>query len=533
MKIIINLKSGNISSTTSANYSSEDLMIFGRIDCLHDNNYEIWNPNFLVFEKYLKNLSDDKIISSMVSVEGQYLIILKKREDIYIFCDRYCIRPIYYRKVNNQIEIFDRIIENVDDLLIQKSSVLIFLLLRFIPGRQTLFNGISQIMPGECLILRKNINKIDIQISCVYPKKKIDLEDPKKTFHYLFRQGLEQRVSNISNSKKLLLPLSGGLDSRYVLFTALEIVDSSRIAAMTYGTPGTYDFEIGKKIAKLAGIKHIEYPLTKENYTTDAIINNCKDTDGQISFTTEAPIEIFQDFANHGEVILSGYVGDAIVGNKANKNANEGKKSIILKDALVKGNDPLTKYIDPSLLESSFYYDIVLKSSLNDFEYWFFINHFTKYSLHCVFKLREHFNYINPFIDYKFTDYVINLPFSLRENQKLYRKLLREKFPNFSNIPCKPYRGAPLKASFIKRFVAHQQDRVLHYCFGIDKRINKIDLFRYRNQILEPDLLRKNTESLLPFEFTEIIFKNSKYYLLLYNLKCIEIIKNYFDAKFI
>ena len=66
----------------------------------------------------------------------------------------------------------------------------------------------------------------------------------------------------------------------YVLFTALEIIDASRITAMTYGTPATYDFEIGKKIAKAAGIRHVEYPLEKENFPTNAIINNCKDTDG-------------------------------------------------------------------------------------------------------------------------------------------------------------------------------------------------------------------------------------------------------------
>ena len=78
MKININRKSGTISSTTSANYYSEDLMIFGEIDCIHDNNTEIWNPKFIVIANYLKNLSNDKIISSMISIAGQYLIIFKK-----------------------------------------------------------------------------------------------------------------------------------------------------------------------------------------------------------------------------------------------------------------------------------------------------------------------------------------------------------------------------------------------------------------------------------------------------------------------
>lgn len=533
MKISINLKNKTISSTSSANYFSEDLIIFGRIDSIHDENLEVPNPKFSFIKQYFRKLSNENIISSMVFVEGQYLILLKKEKNIYIFCDRYCVRPIYYIKENDKIEIFDRIIGNIDQLSIKQSTALTFLLLRFIPGRQTLFSGISQIMPGECLIIKKYDNKFKINVSCVYPHKEIDLYNPPKKFHCLFRSGLEKRINQLSKNEKLLLPLSGGLDSRYLLFTALEIIDSTRIISMTYGTPGTYDYEIGKKIAKTVGIKHIEYPLTKENYNSNALINNCKDTDGQISFTTEAPIEIFRDFANYGNVILSGFVGDAIVGNKAGENNSNERENIVIKDAIVKGNDSLTTYIDQLLIESSFYYDNSQKSSLNNFEYWFFINHFTKYSIHCVFKLREHFKYINPFIDYKFADYAVNLPITLRENQKLYRKLIQEKFPDFSNMPCKVYRGSPLQASEFKKFFDLQKDRILYYCLGKNKRINKIDLLRHREQILYPELLRENMKDIIPAELVNKIFKKTKYHFLLYNLKCLEIVRNYFGAEIV
>jgi hypothetical protein len=297
---------------------------------------------------------------------------------------------------------------------------------------------------------------------------------------------------------------------------------------MTFGTPGSYDFEIGKQVAKAAGVQHISYPLSPKNYRSKSLEANCKDTDGQISFTTEAPIEIYHDFSKYGKVTLSGYVGDAIMGNKAYPIHSQDKKNITLKDALITSQDPLAGYISHPIIESSFYYENGDISRLGPSELWFFINHFTKYTTYCVFKFREHFEYINPFIDYAFLDYVLNLPQEMRLDRNLYFYWLQERFPQLASLPCSVYRGASLIDSPTKKFAAHQWDRFIHYFLRRNKGINKIDLFQHRFEILGPDQLKKEMKGLFPIEVEKAIFGKSQYYFLLYNLKCLSILRSGF-----
>jgi asparagine synthase (glutamine-hydrolysing) len=309
-----------------------------------------------------------------------------------------------------------------------------------------------------------------------------------------------------------------------VLGTALELVAPSRIIAMTFGTPGSYDFEIGRLVAKVAGVRHISYPLSSSNYSTEAFLNNCRDTDGQISYTTEAPIEIYQDFAQYGSVMLSGYVGDAIMGNKTHLKSVIDHRSIVLDDMIVKRDDPLAEYISTEVIEDGYYFESRHVTSLNLSELWFFINHFTKYSYYCVFKFREHFQYISPFIDYAFMDYFLNLPFVMRVDRALYFYWLRRYFPSLADLPCSSMRGAGLSASPCKKWVMHQWDRLLHYGFGINRSVNKIDLSRYSKQLLDLKLI--------PSGFLQWIFSNRRYYFLLYNLKCLEILQSAFGVEF-
>ena len=59
-------------------------------------------------------------------------------------------------------------------------------------------------------------------------------------------------IRNQFDEKEMnVVPLSGGLDSRAILATLSEITDPSKIYTYTFGSPGTWDFEIGNYIAKI------------------------------------------------------------------------------------------------------------------------------------------------------------------------------------------------------------------------------------------------------------------------------------------
>lgn len=536
LKINIGRKTGQITPSIETNPYYEGLTIIGQIDRLHTGSTSPWKPPISEITHYLEGIPTRELASKVSSIEGQYLAIWRKGLTTFIFCDRYCQYPFYYRLTGESLELFDRILDQGYELAISQENALAFIFLRYIPGRKTLFEGIFRIMPGDCLILDHTTGQIKIEVGIVYPKLDVDVENEDaaaETFHQMFREALEKRLSSFSESEKFLIPLSGGLDSRYVLGTALELFPPSRIVAMTFGQVGSYDFDIGRLVAKTVGVRHIAYPLTPENYTDEALVNNCRDTDGQISFTTEAPVEIFRDFAQYGMVTLSGYVGDAIMGNKAHYGSPNDRRRIVLNDALVRSKDPVVEYFPQSIMDASFYYQQKVPFSLEPSEMWFFINHFTKYSYYCVYKLRDTFKYISPFIDYAFLDYVLNLPMEMRVGRHLHIKWLRQYFPLLADIPCSLYRGAALSASPLMRFFTHQWDRIIRYGLGKDNKINKIDFFRYRERINKAVQSRIQMTGFLPPDFTHKLFRTRRYYWLIYNLSCLLTLQKDFGGRFL
>lgn len=63
-----------------------------------------------------------------------------------------------------------------------------------------------------------------------------------------------------------VLPLSGGLDSRTILGGLLNNIPAEEIVTVTFGTPDTWDFEIGRRVAHEAGTQHFTVDLRPESF---------------------------------------------------------------------------------------------------------------------------------------------------------------------------------------------------------------------------------------------------------------------------
>jgi hypothetical protein len=123
------------------------------------------------------------------------------------------------------------------------------------------------------------------------------------------------------------------------------------------------------------------------------------------------------------------------------------------------------------------------------------------------------------------------LPPRMRLNRGLYFTWLRKHFKALSDLPCNTCWAAQLTASAQRIFLAHQWDRILHYGLGINRRANKIDLYRYRGQVLGPDISRYHVFPTFPPDFAKTL-NHSKYYLLHYSLKCLEVLYTDFNVSF-
>lgn len=73
-----------------------------------------------------------------------------------------------------------------------------------------------------------------------------------------FREAMATELRDIGDDATHVVPLSAGLDSRAILAVLLEqsTVDRSQVQTITYGCPGTWDYEIGKEVAAAAGVQN-------------------------------------------------------------------------------------------------------------------------------------------------------------------------------------------------------------------------------------------------------------------------------------
>ncbi len=62
----------------------------------------------------------------------------------------------------------------------------------------------------------------------------------------------------------IVIPLSGGKDSRFILCMALEFGLKERVLAVTWGAPGGLDHEISRKLTKRLGVRHELISTTDE-----------------------------------------------------------------------------------------------------------------------------------------------------------------------------------------------------------------------------------------------------------------------------
>ncbi len=538
MKIILDRKTGEFCFASPTSYTSDRMTAYGKRDRLHLPGRTIWHPGWEAVERYLASLPPGDIQANTINIEGEFLIFYQAAGRTFIFCDRFCLMRVYYQVSSQTIEFFDSILGERQNLRVNSPEAMAFILFRYVPGHRSLFEDIYQLMPGECLVVDLPGGELRTENACVYPKIDLEpasMEETAEKLHALLRESIEAQLSSYPDNEPLLLPLSGGFDSRYLLGILLELVSPSRVISITFGVPGTYDYEIGPMVARTAGVRNILFPLTTDHYNEPALVANALDSQASASFTAETPLEFYGRLAEYGRVVISGHPGGGAFGQVSRSETDRDPRVAALEDSCVEPGDPLSGYLDDQIVTESFYdFRSGWPTVLLQFEHWFFTNHLPKYSIPCVYKLRSQLSYISPFCDYAYSDLAQNTPLDYRLERKLYLYWLKHHFPRLASLPCSWFWGVPFYAHPLRKFAAKQWDRMQLHLFKINHRANKIDWARYQKVLIDQERLTAFAKDVFPPEAIDQIFRPSKYprNMILYNLKSLEILKSKFGVKF-
>jgi len=259
-----------------------------------------------------------------------------------------------------------------------------------------------------------------------------------------------------ANASMHVIPISGGMDSRAILGGLLPYVDSSRMQAVTFGVPGTWDFDIGRMVAKEAGVAHTQIDLSDVPWDTESLV--------RFAGECEHPIALFEPYLfhqmrvrfGHESVYWSGFMGDPLAGSHLCKQDStswsQAMSCFVARGRCCRSTEltppgfsaldslPQVPLADPSIL----CYDEQLDFAVRQGCY-----------IKAIVVPRGYVCYA-PFLHPDWVSFVLSVRRRYRQGQHLYKEILKTAYPKLFSLPTKNSFGLPLSAPRWRRCLRRQ-----------------------------------------------------------------------------
>jgi len=220
---------------------------------------------------YFSCASEGDFANKIASANGSFAIVIQKNNKLWVGMDRLRSIPLFYAFKNNIFYISDNAYWIKGELNLKeldKISEQEFLLTGYVTGKDTLFTEIKQIQAGEYLIAEGKNSQIHIGTHRYYRylHNNFFAESKEELYDKLDKvsENVIRRLINSVNESTIMIPLSGGYDSRYIA-AMLKKFDYKNMICFSYGKKGNWESEISEKVAKKLGCKwyFVEYTKTK------------------------------------------------------------------------------------------------------------------------------------------------------------------------------------------------------------------------------------------------------------------------------
>ena len=429
-----------------------EIFSYGNIEnCTKKNDSELF------LDLFVKN--GIKILSE---INGQYAAciydFLKKK--LFIISDRFGTRPIYYYLGENGFmfapEVKAILKANISVIIDYKSISDLFHF-NHLFGNKTLFENIKQIPEASYLTYQNGSFKIHKywdfpEYSEAYEKtkfSKIEIENYIEEMQDVFTKAMKRQL--LRNNDKIVFPLSGGLDSRYVIAFA-SAFKINPLVAFTMGPENSEDQIYGKLVAKELVANHWSFNVQPEDIWKDAKYFSFISDGMSMIYGPIQGFSSYRYFHNKQEITVTPQMCDVLFGSTLwrrrikylinKKTFDEKSRNIIINIFNLAQDDTLR-----SIFNKSFFDKISKKYTEIPG------NYLTKYKrpLHSYFNLviNEHGRrgtlcgnlmsnlYVEtrmPSYDNNLIEFSYKLPVELKKNQYLYRKTFSILFPELARI---------------------------------------------------------------------------------------------------
>lgn len=260
----------------------------------------------------------DQGLAGVKSLNGMFAFALhdQQQKQLILARDRLGIKPLYYSCEGGRF-IFSSELKGVLALLakqpaLRQAALADFLQNQFNTGKETIFEGIFRVLPGECLI-------VDTQSLAITPQQywspleikpvQMTAETAMASFESLFEQVMTEHMrSDVPYG----LFLSGGIDSSLIL-AALDRWQSDPIRTYSIGYSGVAmkdELSQAEQLAKHFNTEHVSLRVTRDDLF-NRIVHSIWSTDDLMRDMASLPTSLLSERAAQDiKVVFSGEGGD-------------------------------------------------------------------------------------------------------------------------------------------------------------------------------------------------------------------------------
>lgn len=320
-------------------------------------------------------------------------------------------------------------------------------------GEKTMFKHVKLLTPATCIVIGNGVIK-----SHTYWKPKYTDTLTREDLPYCIETGYEGFMKSVqrrtAGSKKMLIPLSGGLDSRFIAAAAKGL--GAEVRTATFGSKGCLEHEIAKKVCSVLGIDEPRLVVIRPDWI--------KEYGQEFSWLTEAghsSLDMTTQFGFRDEMgtnydcFLNGIFGGHITFGSpyfTESSLNASDLDDEQKNRLFRGlngerydrfaagcatknlNETVHAYRYRTLIEEWEKTATVSDKFHFRWDYFFIYNRIRR-GMNVIDQNKFFYNDQHPFASYELFDLYLGLSPDMMLQHYLYKELYKKKLPELASIP--------------------------------------------------------------------------------------------------
>jgi asparagine synthase (glutamine-hydrolysing) len=280
-------------------------------------------------------IDHESLKALLLALSGNFALALETPR--YIFCtvDRVRSIPLFYAVSGDEV-IFSDDANHLRDRLnppFNEENGAEFLVTGYVTGPDTLFDGISQLQVGEYLVYDKRDGTLATHFYHRFWHGNFFSDSGENLLDRLDEIFVRifQRLIASTKGRQIVVPLSGGLDSR-IIVAMLKRLGVEDVICFTYGKKGNREAEISRRVAEALGYQWYFVEYTEEKwydcYHSDEMQRYMKYSGNLASIPHIQDFLAVKELKEEGmicenAVFVPGHSGDMLAGSWIPKDYNQ------------------------------------------------------------------------------------------------------------------------------------------------------------------------------------------------------------------